>query len=1069
MHVKTLILLVCCGTLAPCVSQASVDSIMFRFNQDARIIDIATTGVTTLDAENGASLGAQENENTLGADDDVPPMEPTTRSDCVFNASGETDTDCICPTVGSVTGELVASGDRYVCCDMASHKIYRGGSYSKEFMPLCGCLDGYRAPWTGSDPICCNGGKRWYHILEESSPISVEDAERCGCPENSTMVMDKNGKTHCCRDLIDLWTSSTGESNPEICGCVAEDDANYDTNCNKDLCNKTDGHEWCDVKDQCVSDDSCEITSKEACDALGANWCIQSEEKFVCQKAACCAQEGQKQAEDGVCVTCPEDGVAKKSGADATKHVCCKGTQLYEEDKKIWRENFLECGCPDGGEYNTINGHCCKDNFAWGARSGGTENGYVLVKPEACGCPLGIESTQIGDTYRCCESFNEYNETDHAYTYFSGMCGCPEGQTSTSERLWVKWASGKTVEGDTYQICCADGEMKSNTQLVIPQDAAADAETVRNVFVLNACGCADGATRFEVGEEIICCKGGQVTQRSVPDSTVVPQETVCLCAQGTWTGSYCEACKTNSDCEDEKICWLNEQEKIKSCVQCPGDKPHYVEGVCYECGEDSHCAERTDGKKVCDLNTHTCESCVLYNDALDKNHGCVEQDNGKPFCVKPWDADDKRVCAECSTSADCRTREDGKTKCNLNKDVLACTDECGGDSTYDSKTGECTCPSGRPIYDFRRKMCVKCYDSISENWTDLGCGSSTSEKDYSPGEEAKKSGSIYTPICKISSSSDLGSCVECLTSLHCRERKKCTNNTCACAAPTEYDTQLKMCVECRVNYGVNESNKKACKKEKPICNSDYACEACPDGKSYTTSTHECISCNLETHCFDKNDKGEITCVKMSDYTDVEQNSDGTCKKKKLTTTYHIAEPHKWGEQCEATKIEGNQTTKLGKFTCFVNTEQSLNGEAFDKIYGQDEAYRRSYKVASDKFKFRYSHKLYVWVDYADSCVYGTNLTGQFKQADCTHGEVCAKMAAIVHKEACDEGVCCSYPRCPSHRTHVKVKTTVEAGTYDGLEIIIGARWGWIGLYTDAYDKNTLLEAFDGDAGIKFDD
>ena len=175
MYIKTLILLACCWLLAPCVSQAAVDSILFRFNQDARIIDIATTGVTTFDAENGSLLEMQgaETEDMFGEEtnpeDDVPPMEPTTREDCVFDNTGETHVDCICPTVGSVTGVLVAVGDSgsYVCCDMSSHKIYRGGSYSKEFMPYCGCLDGYRSPWEEvEEPVCCKGGKQWYNTTD---------------------------------------------------------------------------------------------------------------------------------------------------------------------------------------------------------------------------------------------------------------------------------------------------------------------------------------------------------------------------------------------------------------------------------------------------------------------------------------------------------------------------------------------------------------------------------------------------------------------------------------------------------------------------------------------------------------------------------------------------------------------------------------------------------------------------------------------------------------------------------------------------------------------------------------
>ena len=73
---------------------------------------------------------------------------------------------------------------------------------------------------------------------------------------------------------------------------------------------------------------------------------------------------------------------------------------------------------------------------------------------------------------------------------------------------------------------------------------------------------------------------------------------------------------------------------------CSVDTPYWLDNVgCIECLNDAHCLGNTDGRTICDIDTHTCVSgCISLGETCEKGNG----DGG--FCAKESSSSSTLVC-----------------------------------------------------------------------------------------------------------------------------------------------------------------------------------------------------------------------------------------------------------------------------------------------------------------------------------------------------------------------------------------------------------------------------------------
>ncbi|MBQ3696247.1 MAG: hypothetical protein II938_04720 [Alphaproteobacteria bacterium] len=257
-----------------------------------------------------------------------------------------------------------------------------------------------------------------------------------------------------------------------------------------------------------------------------------------------------------------------------------------------------------------------------------------------------------------------------------------------------------------------------------------------------------------------------------------------------------------------------------SCVYCPIDDSRYI----------------WDGKKCC-LKTAACGSVCepCPNEGVCANRGsenarCVEcnsNSNPDPNCKARWNKFAKHICLnesciECLTVANCQNdtktgysdsdKYTGRTfRACLNHKCIVCnadytatpeegeypcpqnTPKCN--KSADNGRGECTaCPTGQVWNATTRKCecgsgtvmdengnCVKCYDSVADRYTDKGCEEEAAQEPSKP--------ICWDPANPNDGSGNVGKkCVECTADIHCEG-----------------------------------------KGEGYFCNSNNACEKCPDG------------------------------------------------------------------------------------------------------------------------------------------------------------------------------------------------------------------------------------------------
>ena len=226
-----------------------------------------------------------------------------------------------------------------------------------------------------------------------------------------------------------------------------------------------------------------------------------------------------------------------------------------------------------------------------------------------------------------------------------------------------------------------------------------------------------------------------------------------------------------------------------------------------------------------------------------------------------------------------------------------------------------------------------CYNTISENWTDLGCGTiktaaKYSEDDVGPREDVKK------PICLTDTKEEshkLGYCVECVTDRHCESNKVCTDNACGC--PTNKPTwngDSKKCIACNANYNgtATSGTTSACGSDKPKCNTDNICEKCPTGNIYSKKQKICKVCGAHSSANDSQTK--CTCEKVSGVQYYHKN--GECADPALPTCSNTGSGTSEREVFQFTTVSGFLYQL--KFSGTVSVDDMLTLECTGSIIGK---------------------------------------------------------------------------------------------------------------------------------------
>ena len=192
---------------------------------------------------------------------------------------------------------------------------------------------------------------------------------------------------------------------------------------------------------------------------------------------------------------------------------------------------------------------------------------------------------------------------------------------------------------------------------------------------------------------------------------------------------------------------------------------------------------------------------------------------------------------------------------------------------------------------------------------------------------------------------------------------------------------------------MTDLNKIACPKTKPFCNLE---------------THQCRGC-AETQCIDTSTT-PFTCVNLSDYDDIQKDSDGLCQKKNLTKKYE-----KTG--CWLTDTEANCIKEVG-YNC-----------SWFGGWDNDKRDIKSYELSTGKLRLKYKHSVTVKADSADDCVYGSNLTGELTTVD-----------SDSRAQTCKYYISKQDSRFWQRDSQFKSTVTINPGTYSGVYLKIKDIW-----------------------------
>ena len=830
-----------------------------------------------------------ETNKTL--DESVPVMRGMLENEEEENAceaaGGTGDVDnCICQNGGVF---MLGNDNIYRCCKNNAPYIVAEGAYSSvPLVPQCGCNVEYngrrfREPYIdGAEKVCCVGKNRvWSSDMGTSGYVYEEDAANCGCPEAAEgdmsikEVTTQNGEFYCCQGSKYLQNKNAWQTSFLYCGC---------------------------------SDNRAGCTTQELCEAAAQDydkpwaWCASSQRCLLASAmGGCDCVEGQQRLSGGACMICPQEGMLYVvNGLEAP--LCCKqriaanaemepAGYLYNETEGKWAYNPI-CGCPQawnalGDEQvigELISNTCCHNGYAFDENA----QAYTQSAFNICGCP--DHGTWMEETGSCCQDGKPWDGQMKTYQEDrdAALCGCAADETSVMK------------QGSLY--CCKNGHVVGASSEEI--------EVLETVTEAEICGCETGVWDSTTGQCVPC-----LTDANCGEGLH------CALSRDNPEDNACVQCLNSGHCSSPMVC-----NNSHTCGACAHGV--YYEGECVECLQDSDCTDST--KPVCDTTTRTCQKCLLHTSPVDPDKGCVAS-----YCVE--ETSKIRVCSQCADDSNCVSPQcesglcsncsGSNCACEENSDCVpkcifqagqekgTCSNCANGNCGVCSSDEECArpkcnltakmctklCPDGRaakpdgsceietkcdpnsatPVWWPQGNRCVYCYDSISEDWTDLGCPG-VNDRDIATYDTHAYITEKKKRICLINRNHPKGTCVECLKDSHCREGLTCNNNQCSCLDNGYYSSSLKLCVECtanygtatdanqdifpctqakpycnksdytcyecNANYGVTGSGKAACPAARPICDqTTHICQACPSSTPhYKTSTNSCVACGAHS-------------------------------------------------------------------------------------------------------------------------------------------------------------------------------------------------------------------------------
>ena len=755
---------------------------------------------------------------------------------------------------------------------------------------------------------------------------------------------------------------------------------------------------------------------------------------------------------------------------------CCLNGYAYSETTEAYTDatHFEECGCPDGGVWKSGTKTCCKEGKPFVGDSYSDSRNF-----EKCGCKDGESLKNNGKTGDkkievCCGGGHMFPEIP-ASTWDPEYDSCHCNPSSANKyydkvhQACVRCKEDRNCSSRTATPhCYVDSQNPGeNNKCVACTQTSHCSETNKEKFCL--VNTSDETKRFtctSCENNLHYDSSDETCHECVADSD----------CNGNVEGKYycdvltktCQACKLQSRSSTQSY-----DSGCNPASQTGNPKKKYcasftdVENVgsvrvvktrneCVQCLSASDCA----ANEQCNVQTGLCEAgCSSDADCVDAGcQTCKTNDDcatGKE-CKNGVCADPCKTCkksSECSSGNVCRRgvcvdpfssyegcpsddpRYCRSQKCN--KKTNLCQSQCISDTDCDLNEScnggfceeHCVEDSPTPVWDIYKRRCVHCYDSISEDWTDLGCPDNVQTitnidpADYDPRSYV---GDYSNRICLVRKDIPQGKCVECLKNSHCVGQRKCVGNRCMCESDEIYDTTHKRCVQCNTNYGDSTVGKKACPRSKPVCSSTtHTCGTCPSGQAYSVVALRCVECT-SAQCIDADaaDDGKI-CVTVADYLDVEKDTDGLCKKKNLTLSYSKTGTH---------TVEGSGIP-----------------------YYCEQGRKLELELSSATIKLKYEHKVTITTDKADECTFGSNLTGEITQIDSDScASTCAEYAYLCDHFKNDYTynqnsgwVRSGAPSgCGGSNVQFKATAKVNPGTYQGVKVIfqdiVPTRYGMMG-------------------------
>ena len=794
------------------------------------------------------------------------------------------------------------------------------------------------AECSGETPVC----NTTTNTCTSCPEGKVSDGTKCvECTSENTSQCE-NGQT--CENNIckDSYTCETKN------GVTTVKKNGAESKSQTDACVNNTQHTYSCEKSSSIGAD---ITINDNTKDCGINGCnaktnacfdTECESSFGESKRACQNESTPVCNEKGTCVACPSDKIYAGNGkcAECTKNdtsKCQKGQTCNESNEC---EDVIECQEGNNNVILIVN----KETIEKKTNKCDSKTN-ILTLYNCSSDKQSIVSLESSCKYRCSEGGTSCDDNE-----CNTSADCKDSSKPKCENHSCKACQGGTVYDASSDSCV---ECTSDTQCTNSQTPKCDTNTNKCIACPVQTPVYDGTNCvkcYNDGNKVIgCIKGQKCVDNDCQDvyecstnngTTTVTlnggtnQEKTDICTNSKLTTYSCKS-DDKTIHEEETTCEFGCASDNKSCKKhqcdvndnsnCQGDTPvcDTEHKSCVECLVNSDCKNAT--KPVCNSN-HTCEACSnnqVYNGT--KCVECINDENclgDKPICdttnyvctsCPEGKVSDGTKCVECTSDSNC---SGDKPICD--KTSYTCTNCPDGKVSDGTKCVECinneNCSEDKPICDKTNNTCTSCPNfkvyngkECVECVTDTNCANKPQPNCKSP--EANCIGVTSTPYCNIASYT----CVECLVDSNCPTDKPICNSNQTCeACPDKQVYDGKKCVDC-----ISDEN---CKDDKPVCDtSSNTCKTCPDNKVYNKETNTCEVCYVENNNVVGCDKGQA-CIDNTCQDVYECNKENnvvtlTVNGNKTTSKDICSDSKKTTYECSEDKKSVQETKTDCKFGC----------------------------------------------------------------------------------------------------------------------------------------------------------